>query len=220
MFDALPVCGDRLAWTMWLPLPGQTWPGAALSFAAMWLAMMAAMMLPVLLPALWRHRLAAGPARQAWWMGQAGLAYLSVWALAGLAVYPLGAAWATAQLARPALMQATPLLGALALLAAGALQFSAWKARHLAGCRQAPRHGRDAGWRHGLRLGRHCAGSCAGPMAALLAFDMMDPAAMAAVTAAVMLERLAPDSLRAARGLGIAAIGGGLYLLARAVAPG
>ena len=40
----------------WMRAPGQTWPGAAFAFLAMWIAMMAAMMLPVLAPMLSRYR--------------------------------------------------------------------------------------------------------------------------------------------------------------------
>jgi predicted metal-binding membrane protein len=57
-------------WTMsmaWMPMCGQTWPGAAASFLGMWVVMMAAMMLPSLVPKLWRYRQAvAGQARRAW----------------------------------------------------------------------------------------------------------------------------------------------------------
>jgi predicted metal-binding membrane protein len=50
-------------WTMsmaWMRMPGQTWPGAAVSFLGMWFVMMVAMMLPSLVPALWRYRQAVG----------------------------------------------------------------------------------------------------------------------------------------------------------------
>src|SRR5215467_5890936 len=50
-------------WTMsmaWMRMPGQTWPGAAASFAGMWILMMIAMMLPSLAPTLWRYRRAVG----------------------------------------------------------------------------------------------------------------------------------------------------------------
>ena len=71
---------------------------------------------------------------------------------------------------------------------AGAFQFTAWKARHLACCREAPERDHilpaDSGtaWRHGLRLGIHCGCCCAGLMAMLLVIGVMDLRAMAAVT--------------------------------------
>src|SRR4051794_6567240 len=46
-------------WTMsmvWMPMPGETWSGAAASFLGMWVVMMIAMMLPSLVPTLWRYR--------------------------------------------------------------------------------------------------------------------------------------------------------------------
>ena len=49
-------------WTMsmaWMPICGQTWPGAAASFLGMWVVMMVAMMLPSLVPMLWRYRQAS-----------------------------------------------------------------------------------------------------------------------------------------------------------------
>src|SRR5688572_7986302 len=55
-------------WTMsmaWMPMPGQTWPGAAASFLGMWVVMMVAMMLPSLVPMLWRYRQAVGRTGQA-----------------------------------------------------------------------------------------------------------------------------------------------------------
>ena len=41
---------------MWMRMPGQSWPGAALSFLGMWMVMMAAMMSPSFVPMLWRYR--------------------------------------------------------------------------------------------------------------------------------------------------------------------
>jgi predicted metal-binding membrane protein len=52
-------------WTMsmaWMRMPGQSWPGAAMSFLGMWIVMMVAMMLPSLIPMLWRYREAIGGA--------------------------------------------------------------------------------------------------------------------------------------------------------------
>ena len=53
-------------------------------------------------------------------------------------------------------------------------------------------------------------------MAILLVVDVMDLRAMAVVTAAITLERLAPPSLRVERAIGAGAIGVASYLLARA----
>jgi hypothetical protein len=66
------------------------------------------------------------------------------------------------------------------VLIAGALQFTAWKAHHHAGCREAPWRGRtlpadaSTAWRHGQRLGLHCSHRCFGLMAILLVIGAMD----------------------------------------------
>jgi predicted metal-binding membrane protein len=224
---AMP-CGGAMA-SPFLPPPGETWPGAAASFLAMWLVMMAAMMLPSLVPMLWRYRAAVagtGAARLGRLTVLAGAGYFSVWSVAGMAVFALGAALAVAAMELPAPARAAPIAAAAVVVSAGALQFTRWKARHLASCRAAPNGGRalpaDAGtaWRHGLRLGRHCACSCAGLTAILLVSGIMDLGVMAAVTAAVTAERLAPAGERVARGIGVVAIAAGLLLLARATGLG
>jgi len=208
----------------WLPMPGRTWAGTTAAFLGMWMAMMMAMMLPSLAPALWRYRLAAGasgagaPGRLA---VAAGLGYFSVWTVAGAAVFASGAALASGGMWLAGTSAASIATGAV-VLAAGLFQLTPVKARHLAGCRDTPAcgHGvppdaQDA-WRFGLRLGLHCCVSCAGLTACLLAAGMMDPAAMAIVTAAIAAERLAPHGERVARAIGILAMLLGLALLAHA----
>ena len=226
--DAMAMpCGGAMA-SPFLPPPGETWPGAAASFLAMWLVMMAAMMLPSLVPMLRRYRAAVagtGAARLGRLTVLAGAGYFSVWSVAGMAVFALGAALAVA-MELPAPARAVPIAAAAVVVSAGALQFTRWKARHLASCRAAPNGGRalpaDAGtaWRHGLRLGLHCACSCAGLTAILLVSGIMDLGVMAAVTAAVTAERLAPAGERVARGIGAVAIAAGLLLFARALGLG
>src|SRR5207253_1039097 len=121
---------------------------------------------------------------------------------------------------------AASFLGMWVVMMAGSLQLTAWKARHLACCRQAPGRGRtlaaDAGtaWRHGLRLGLHCSRCCAGLMAILLAIGVMDLRAMAVVAAAITVERLAPSGERVARAIGALVVGAGVFLIARAAGLG
>jgi predicted metal-binding membrane protein len=75
----------------------------------------------------------------------------------------------------------------------------------------------------GLRLGLHCVYSCASLTMVLLAVGVMDLYAMAAVTAAITIERLVPAGARRARMIGIAIIALGLFLMAgaaiRSIAP-
>jgi len=219
-------------WTMsmaWMRMGGQSWPGAAASFLAMWVVMMVAMMLPSLVPMLWRYRQAvggAGEARAGRLTALVGAGYFAVWTVVGMAAFPLGVALAALEMQRPALARAVPTAVGVVVLIAGALQLTAWKARQLACCRQAHWRGLtlppDAGtaWRHGLRLGLHCARCCAGLTAILLVIGVMDLRAMAVVTAAVTLERLAPAGERVARAIGAVAVTAGLLLIARAAALG
>jgi predicted metal-binding membrane protein len=219
-------------WTMamaWMPGLGQTWLGAAASFVGMWEVMMVAMMLPSLLPALWRYRRAVesvGEARRGLLTALVGAGYFSVWTLFGVVVYSIGAALAAVALQRPSLAHAVPFAIGTVVLVAGALQYTAWKSHHLACCRATPGPDRtlpaEAGtaWRHGLRLGLHCSYCSSGLTAILLAFGFMELRAMAVVTAAITVERLAPDGERVARAIGAVVVGTGIFLIARAATLG
>ena len=211
----------------WMAMAGQTWPGAAASFLGMWVVMMMAMMLPSLIPMLWRYRAALGSTGEtipAPLTAVVGVGYFFVWAVFGMAVYPLGAMLAAVEMQQPALARAVPMAAGVVVLFAGALQFTAWKAHHLACCRETPRRNQivpantGTAWRHGLRLGLHCSYGCAGLTAILLVAGVMDLRAMAVVTAAIAVERLAPAGERVARGIGGVAIAAGLFLIARAIA--
>ena len=219
-------------WTMsmvWMRMPEQTWPGAAAAFLGMWVVMMVAMMLPSLVPMLGRYRRAVGgtgETRLGRLTALAGVGYFVVWTALGLVAFPLGIVLAAVEMRQPELARAVPLAVGLVVLIAGALQFTAWKARHLAGCRGSPAHGlalpaaAGTAWRHGLRLGLHCVQCCAGLTAILLVIGVMDLRAMAAVAAAIALERLGPAGERVARALGAVVVGAGLFLIARAVGLG
>jgi len=225
--SGMPMPGG---WTMsmaWMRMPGETWPGAAASFLGMWSVMMAAMMLPSLVPMLWRYRHAVsrtGKTRLGWLTALVGAGYFLVWTVLGLAIFPLGVALAAVEMQWPALARTVPIAVGVVVVIAGALQFTAWKARHLACWREALGRGRtlsaDAGtaWRHGLCLGFHCSYACAGLTAILLVIGVMDLRAMILVTAAITAERLAPNGERVARAVGAIVVGAGLLLIARAAA--
>src|SRR5215213_2751655 len=151
-------------WTMsmaWMRMPGHTWPGAAASFLGMWILMMVAMMLPSLVPMLWRYRQAVGTigeTRLGRLTALVGVGYFWVWTAFGMAAFPLGVALAAVAMQQPVLARAVPAAIGMVVLSAGTLQLTAWKARHLACCREAPGCGRTlpadgaTAWRHGLRL--------------------------------------------------------------------
>ena len=225
----MPMPGGGTMSMAWMGMRGKTWPAAAASLLGMWVVMMVAMMMPSFIPMLWRYRHAvdrSGERR----LGRLTLlvcaGYFSVWTMWGIVAFPLCVALAAVEMQRPALARAVPIAVGAVVLIAGALQFTRWKAHHLVCCREAPARGRalpaDAGtaWRHGLRLGLHCSCCCAGPMAILLTIGVMDLRAMAVVTAATTVERLAPAAERAARAIGSVIIGAGMFLIARAAGLG
>jgi predicted metal-binding membrane protein len=179
----------------------------------MWTVMMIAMMLPAMAPALAGYR----PALAA----RASLGYFGVWALVGLAVYPLGLALAELSMRAPALARWVPALGGVALVIAGLLQLSAWKSRQLDCCRaprRRPATTARAAWRQGVALGLRCCACCAPLTAALLVVGVMDLGAMAAATAAISLERLAPRGPAVARACGALLSLAGLAVLLRGLA--
>lgn len=226
MSGGMPMPGGWMMSMAWMPMCGQTWPGVAASFLGMWTVMMVAMMLPSLVPTLWRYRRGIGRAGEMRTVVSAmlmGTGYFFVWIAVGVAVFPLGVALTAAEMRWPALACAVPAAVGVVVLIAGALQFSAWKARHLECCRAVPGRGcmlaADAGtaWRYGLRLGLHCSCSCVGLTASLLAIGIMDLRAMAVVTVAITAERVAPAGERVTRAIGAIAVGTGLLLIANAV---
>jgi len=223
-------------WTMsmaWMRMPGQSFGIMAMSFLGMWVVMMMAMMLPSLVPMLWLYRDAVGgiagraPApRLGWLTALVGAGYFFVWILWGVAAFALGIALAEMEMGRPALARVVPIAVGAVILLAGAFQFSAWKAHHLACCRYQSAHRGPqradprTAWRHGMRLGVHCSASCGNLILILLAIGVMDLRAMAVVTAAITAERLAPAGERIARAIGAVCAGAGVMLLARAAGLG
>src|SRR4051794_272679 len=197
--DGMPMPGG---WTMsmtWMRRQGHTWPGAAASFVAMWVVMTVAMMLPSLVPTLCRYRRAVRSTREPRLgplTAALGVGYLLVSAVCGGVVFSTGAAEAAAAMAHPAVARAVPVTTGVAVLLAGTLQFTTWKARQLVCCREifgrsrTPVHVLTA-WHDGLVLGLHCSCCSAGPTAILLAIGVMNPGAMALVGTAVTAERLA-----------------------------
>ena len=212
----------------WLPMCGQTWLGAAMSFVGMWAVMMVAMMLPSLAPTLWRYRLtlgAQGQARAVTLTAMAGAGYFFVWAVAGAIVFAFGAMATEVALQLPTVARAAPFSFAMVVLLAGAFQFSGCKAQSLAWCRHpptsnaAPRPNAGTAWRFGAVLGLQCNRACAGLTAILLVVGVMDLRAMVLIAAAITAERLAPDGQRVAWAVGAVSIALGVYLMARGAWP-
>jgi predicted metal-binding membrane protein len=222
----MPMPGGWAMSMIWMRMPGQTWAGAAASFTGMWSTMMMAMMSPCLFPVLVRYRQelrGSGERRLNRPTAMFALGYFCVWILLGLVAYPFGAGLAAIEMQQAALARAIPSLTAVIVLIAGVLQFSSWKAHHLACCREAPgrrsapRADVGSAWHLGVRLGTHCMHSCAGLTALLLAAGVMDLRAMAAITAAINLERLAPARARPERLVGTLILAVGIFLSMKAV---
>ena len=218
-------------WTMsmaWMPMPGETRLAAAAGFLAMWVAMMGAMMIPSLVPTLTRDgpalespgpapdRLAAlGGAGRA----GAGAGYFAVWAVMGAGLYVVGTAVAAAELRWPTLAPTIPIARGVVLVAAGWVQLTPWKARHLACCREgrpgAARPG--AAWRRGISLGVDCVLCCVPFMTLLVVTGMMNLAMIALTALAITVERVAREPALVVRLAGLLVIRAAAWEIVRAM---
>ncbi|WP_406435721.1 DUF2182 domain-containing protein [Streptomyces sp. NBC_00631] len=180
------------------------------AFLVVWTLMTAAMMLPATAPvaALYARTITAHRTPR---MVVFTMAYLLVWAAAGLPAYGLAAG-----LGRAAGLPATAATAVAAAVFAvnGVYQLTPLKDRCLAKCRSPvgmmlryasyPRPSRDL--RAGAHHGAFCLGCCWSLMVLLAAFGVMNLWAMAALTAVITAEKLAPAGRLVARGVGIASI--------------
>jgi predicted metal-binding membrane protein len=213
--------GDWMMSMTWMPMAGQSWPGAACNFLGMWMVMMVAMMLPSLLPRLVHYR--AGFTARAgsdWLTVAVGVGYFSIWALVGLIIFALGVTVAGIEMQSARTARVVPMVVGAIMIVSGVLQFSRWKARRLACCRSLPAPcsppAIGPAWRHGMRLGFYCTTCCAGLTVALLAAGVMDLKAMAVIAVATTAERLAPAHWPAAQAIGVVMIAAGLLAIAQA----
>ena len=185
----------------------------------MWAVMMAGMMLPSATPTVLLYarivrsdtRLPS-PLRRVYifacgymlaWCGFSLLATLLQWRLAAAAALT------------PMMRLHSTMLGAALLLVAGVYQWTPLKHRCLERCRTPAEFiatNWRPGWRGALRLGWHhglyCLGCCWALMLLLFVGGVMNLAWIAALTLAVLLEKLAPFGVRGGR------LGGALLILA------
>jgi predicted metal-binding membrane protein len=147
--------------------------------------MMVAMMVPGAIPAIARrardpHGVIAAPLFAGW--------YLAIWALVGVVIWLLY---------RPP----GPLTAGALIVAAGLYELTPLK-------RECRRRGREH-VRSGLWFGVLCLGSSIGLMLVLIAFDVMSDAAMCAVAAVVLAQKLLPprQALDVPLALAIVALG-------------
>jgi predicted metal-binding membrane protein len=221
----MPMPGGWDMSMTWMLMPGQSLLGSVASFLGMWEVMMLAMMLPSLAPMLLRYREAVQKANTQclnWLTVLVGLGYFMVWTVIGLAVFPLGIGLNAIFMQHKELSLMVPVAVGMVVLGVGLLQFSNWKWHQLAYCRALPFNGQtapanaDTALKHGLHLGVQCSRCSAGLMLVLLVIGMMNLWAMAIVTLAISIERLAPASKHVTGTVGAISIATGFFLIARA----
>jgi predicted metal-binding membrane protein len=223
---AMEMPGGWMMSMAWMRMPDQSWLNAAASFLLMWTVMMTAMMLPSVAPALQHYRetvIDAGKTRLALLTVLVGFGYFAVWALFGLVAFAVGEPLASFTMEQSSLARAVPIACAAVVAIAGGIQFTNWKARRLACCREsrgkdgsAPRNA-PAAIRHGIALGMQCLACCANLTAVLMVMGLMDIRAMILVSAAITAERLAPGPERIARWLGVVVLCAGLVAITRQI---
>jgi predicted metal-binding membrane protein len=202
-----------------------TWDGRYLLLIfAMWAAMMVAMMLPSALPTLLMfHHVAQNdpavdsPARRTW--AFAG-GYVLAWTIFSAVATLLQWALAEAALLSPMMVSASPWLGGVLLVVAGVFQWTPLKRACLDHCRSPlafiVEHGRPGlpgALRLGLRHGLYCVGCCWGLMLLLFVGGVMSLLWIAAITAFVLLEKLAPHGAQGGRLSGAALVLVGAWVL-------
>ncbi|MET8586153.1 DUF2182 domain-containing protein [Streptomyces collinus] len=190
-------------------MPGTMGLGLA-AFLGVWTLMMTAMMLPATTPvaALYARTITVHRASR---MVVFTVAYLLVWAAAGLPAYALAVGLGRAAGLPPA---AGTAVAAAVFAVSGVYQLTPLKDRCLARCRSPiglmlryasyPRTSRDL--RAGAHHGAFCLGCCWSLMVLLAAFGVMNLWAMVALAAVITAEKLAPAGRLVARAVGITSI--------------
>jgi predicted metal-binding membrane protein len=167
-----------------------------------------------------RRRAASGTAAVPTAIFLAG--YLVVWSAFSLLAAALQWGLQTAALMSAATLKATPLLGALLLIAAGVYQLTPLKYACLARC-QSPlsfiltewREGARGAFVMGLRHGAFCVGCCWALMALLFAAGVMNLLWVAAIAALVLAEKLMPPGRLVSWSAGIVLLAWGAWALVR-----
>jgi predicted metal-binding membrane protein len=204
--------------------PGEHFAAAVL----LWAIMMVAMMLPTAVPAIGvfgrfaRKRMAAigsAPATSVFVLG-----YVAVWTGYAVCAAAGQVALSRASLLAPTMHSSNVGLSVAVLVLAGAFQFTAFKDACLAQCRSPfPfllanwRDGRWSAFVLGVRHGSYCVGCCWALMGLMFVVGAMNLVWMGALSAFMLVEKIAPARWRLQRGAGVVFLLWGIVLAARLV---
>jgi predicted metal-binding membrane protein len=219
--------GMDMAGAMGLSVKPVDFTDALLTFV-MWFVMMVGMMGPAVAPTILLYArvgrmatLQQKPFAPAGWFAGG---YFLAWAGFSLGATAAQIGLRDGLLLTAMLKSASDLLSGVALIVMGLYQWSPWKNACLAHCR-APlffiqRHGgfrpqAGASLLLGLRHGLYCIGCCWALMLLLFVGGVMNIAWIAGLAALVLAEKLWSRGQLLSRFVGIAAVAGGLFLIAR-----
>jgi len=206
-------------------MPMGRWGAIELALCfAMWFVMMVAMMVPSAAPMLFafhslsRSRL--GRERTGRRFAAFLLGYFFVWS--AFSLLATGAQWGLheAAIVTDLMTSASSTLDAVLLLGAGLYQFAPMKHVCLSRCRTPLgflltewRDGTRGALVMGLRHGAFCVGCCWALMALLFVGGVMNLLWIAALGAAVLVEKVLPFGVMSARIAGLGMLAGGLWIL-------
>ena len=192
-------------------------------FLAVWVVMMAAMMFPSVAPMVMLFSRISRGKRE---VGQSFVptwvfvgSYLAVWAASGLVAFVAATQLQDAAMGNMWLTDNGPRLAGAVFVAAGLYQLSPLKSVCLAHCRS-PLAFLLTSWKEGylgavdmgVKHGLFCLGCCWLLFIILFPLGIMNVAAMAVVAALIFAEKIVPQGLVVARGLGVALIAYGLLV--------
>lgn len=191
----------------------------------MWAVMMAAMMLPSALPLLLLYdnaqRPRTGSAAVSLHVYAMAAGYVLVWAAFSIGATALQRVLSTLLVMNPMMEMPGRTAVGVTLVIAGAYQLTPWKTACLRQCRsplafvtQRWRRGRAGALRMGAEHGAYCLGCCWALMLLLFAGGVMNLAVIVGLTIIVLVEKLTPIGVAAARVLGVAMLAGGAWFVA------
>jgi predicted metal-binding membrane protein len=190
----------------------------------MWSAMMMAMMLPAAAPMVLTFLKLCRQKRQAGRAWTFVAAYLVTWAAFSAGATTLHWVLHGVELITPMMASNSIWLTGILLMVAGAVQFSPLKQACLRYCRTPMgflltewRDGAGGAWHMGIKHGLYCLGCCWALMGLLFVAGVMNLAWVAALTVAVIIEKLHPSGVVISKLLGGLLIAGGIAQIVRLI---